>query len=406
MGKMRFKNATGVNYQPWAFFTLGELCKISTGKNKPSFENGKYIIMDMGSVDTNGTILEHKLTDDDSDLLDKGSLIMPKDDIGGGMIICKVAVIPENNRYVLGDHVFKLTSDKCNPLFLKYLINSERTNNSLKRKVTGSAQLGINASNISNEIVEIPESKEEQEKIGGFLSSFDKLIQKRQEKICLLQELKKGYLHEMFPEKGSNTPKIRFNKFTDAWKQYTFGDKNELITGYPFESDNFLKNGIKLVRGTNVKRGYLDFSEAICARWHSSLGLEKYLLMDKDILIQMDGALIGQSYAIISEEHLPALLVQRVTRARSKKEVADSDFMYQAIQRDFLNYIEKNKTETAVPHLSLNDIKHFGIMVPRKSEQNRVGIFLSTLDNLITFHQRKLEGLEEMKKGYMQRLFA
>ena len=79
------------------------------------------------------------------------------------------------------------------------------------------------------------------------------------------------------------------------------GDYNDLMTGYPFESDKFSEDGIKLVRGMNVKRGYLDFSEDICVKWNSCVGLENFLLKDGDILIQMDGCwpvsvgTIGQS---------------------------------------------------------------------------------------------------------------
>lgn len=139
----------------------------------------------------------------------------------------------------------------------------------------------------------------------------------------------------------------------------------------------------------NVKRGYLDFSNDICMRWNSTDGLENYLLEADDILIQMDGALIGKSYAKIAEEQLPALLVQRVTRARTRSEDACTDFMYQTIQRDFLRYIGMNKTETAVPHLSLNDIYNFKIMVPCLEEQQQIGAYFSNIDNLITLHQCK-----------------
>ena len=145
----------------------------------------------------------------------------------------------------------------------------------------------------------------------------------------------------------------------------------------------------------NVKRGYLDFSNEICMHWNTSDGLENYLLEDGDILIQMDGALIGKSYARISVDQLPALLVQRVTRARAKHEIANSDFMYQTIQRDFLQYIKMNKTETAVPHLSLHDIRNFVIMVPSVKEQTIIGKFFTNLDNLITLHQRKFETIED-----------
>ena len=174
-----------------------------------------------------------------------------------------------------------------------------------------------------------------------------------------------------------------------AWEQRKFGDDNDLITGYPFESEKFSEDGIKLVRGMNVKRGYLDFSNDICMRWNSTDGLENYLLEADDILIQMDGALIGKSYAKIAEEQLPALLVQRVTRARTRSKDACADFMYQTIQRDFLRYIVMNKTETAVPHLSLNDICNFKIMIPCLEEQQQIGAYFTNIDHLITLHQHK-----------------
>ena len=200
-------------------------------------------------------------------------------------------------------------------------------------------------------------------------------------------------------------PKIRFEGYSEDWEQRKFGDYNDLMTGYPFESDKFSEDGIKLVRGMNVKRGYLDFSGDICVKWNSCVGLENFLLKDGDILIQMDGALIGKSYAKIKENQLPALLVQRVTRARTNNKFASQDFMYQTIQRDFLRYIEMNKTETAVPHLSLNDIRNFEIMVPCLAEQKKIGEYFESLDNLITLHQRKCDETKTLKKYMLQKMF-
>jgi type I restriction enzyme R subunit len=46
------------------------------------------------------------------------------------------------------------------------------------------------------------------------------------------------------------------------------------------------------------------------------------------------------------------------------------------------------------------------IKLPNIVEQQKIGVLLNSVDNLITLHQRKYELLEKMKKGYMQRLFA
>lgn len=246
---------------------------------------------------------------------------------------------------------------------------------------------------------------EEQRKIGEYLTHLDRLITLHQRKYDKLTNMKKSMLEKMFPKNGANVPEIRFKGFTDAWEQRKLGECTDLLTGHPFESKQFSENGVLLIRGMNVKRNELDTSPEICEYWHTTEGLEKYLLSADDILIQMDGALIGKSYAKMPKNKLPALLVQRVTRARTKNDY-DNDFIYQSLQRDFLTYIQGIKTETAVPHLSLNDIFIFKIYVPSLAEQKKIGSCFRNLDRLITLHQRELEKLKNLKKACLEKMFV
>lgn len=318
--------------------------------------------------------------------------------------IARAAVV-ENAGVLLGGDLNIVTPESSiNSEFLALSISNGTSQKELAKKAQGKSVVHVHNEEIKRLIIPFP-SGLEQDKIASYFSNLDNLITLHRRKCDETKELKNYMLQKMFPKKGEKIPEIRFAGFTDDWEQRKFGDDNELITGYPFESDKFSEDGIKLVRGMNVKRGYLDFSEEICMRWNSSVGLENYLLSNNDILIQMDGALIGKSYAKIEENHLPALLVQRVTRARTKKEIADCDFMYQTIQRDFLTYISMNKTETAVPHLSLNDIRNFIIMVPKIQEQKKIGQYFNNLDTLITHHQQKSDQLKELKKFMLQNMF-
>lgn len=289
--------------------------------------------------------------------------------------------------------------------YLGYYMNSNPYHNQLRPYMQGVKVTSISKANIALTNVSIP-SLPEQQKIASLFSEIDTLIQSAEKELDGYRELKQGMLRKMFPKKGEKVPEVRFPEFTDDWEQRKFGDGMDLLTGFPFESEKFSDNGINLIRGMNVKRGYLDLSDNLCMKWKSSEGLEKYLLEDEDILIQMDGALIGKSYAKIKESQLPALLVQRVTRARAIPEVSNSDFMYQTIQRDFLKYIILNKTDSAVPHLSLNDIREFPIRVPNLEEQKKIGEYFSNLDNLITLQQRELDGYKELKKGLLQQMFC
>ena len=82
-------------------------------------------------------------------------------------------------------------------LFMHYDINSTGPQKRLARKVTGSAQLGLNSKNVSSETISIP-SLSEQRKIANCLSSIDDVIAKEKAELAKWQELKKGLLQQMF----------------------------------------------------------------------------------------------------------------------------------------------------------------------------------------------------------------
>lgn len=198
--EVRFKADDGSDFPDWEEKTLGELATLFTGKSFTSelSESGRYVVMDMGSVSSDGLIIDSKLTDSNRDLLRKGDLIMPKDDIGGGLIIGKTAYIPCDKKYVCGDHVYRLRFDNdIDALFMHYEINSSRIQRRLRRKVTGSAQLGLNSKSVLYEIVSVP-SFPEQRKIADCLASLDDVIAKAKDELDAWRELKKGLLQQMF----------------------------------------------------------------------------------------------------------------------------------------------------------------------------------------------------------------
>ena len=65
-----------------------------------------------------------------------------------------------------------------------------------------------------------------------------------------------------------NTIKDLIDKYCPDGVEYkTLGEVCDILTGYPFDSSQFARTGIRLLRGMNVKRGELDFSEGNTRYW-------------------------------------------------------------------------------------------------------------------------------------------
>ena len=186
----------------WVVMKLGDIFRIAAGTSKSAFivENGDYWVCDMGSVSVTGKLIVSKRTNYRGDYLAAGDLIMPKDDIGGGNIIGRVGYIDADDTYVLGDHVYHLRAEVGNPLFLSYAINSHRTNSQLRRKVIGSAQLGLGRKSVTEQEIQFPPI-EEQTAIAAVLSDMDAELTTLEARRNKTRALKQAMMQELLTGK-------------------------------------------------------------------------------------------------------------------------------------------------------------------------------------------------------------
>ena len=183
----------------------------------------------------------------------------------------------------------------------------------------------------------------------------------------------------------------------------TLGEVCDSLSGFPFDSSMFKDEGIQLMRGANVKRGYFDFTPELNKFWESSEGLEKYLLEANDIIISMDGSLVGRSFCYLKKEHLPLLLVQRVARLRAHE---NYKYVYYNITKSFPDYVDKKKTAGAIPHISMKDINSFTIPLPPLSEQSRIVSILDTFEASIRNLEEQLAQRQKQYEYYRNKLLT
>ena len=182
----------------WEVKRLGDIFSITAGKSKSAFvaEGGRYWVIDMGSISTSGKLMVSKPTNFKGDFLNAGDLVMPKDDIGGGNIIGKVAFIDRDMSYVLGDHVYRLEAKQGDSLFLSYVINGYKTNSELRKKVIGSAQLGLGRRSVEDQEIPFP-TKAEQSAIAKVLSDMDAELSALEARRDKTRTIKQGMMQEL-----------------------------------------------------------------------------------------------------------------------------------------------------------------------------------------------------------------
>ena len=96
-----------------------------------------------------------------------------------------------------------------------------------------------------------------------------------------------------------------------------------------------------------------------------------------------------------------------VVLGRGVAAIKGNEFIFQQLGKMKLTgYWTRYSTGSTFESINSNDIKDAKIMVPVEEEQQKIGSFFQQLDHLITLHQRKLEKLQELKKGYLQKMFC
>ncbi len=188
--EIRFSGFTDVWEQRkfWEQRKLGELTiyRNGTGHEEKQSESGKYELVNLNSISIDGGLKSSgKSLDEETETLLKDDLVMVLSDVGHGNLLGRVAIIPENNRFVLNQRVALLRNNSS--VDIKYLfsyINAHQVY--FKKQGAGSSQLNISRGSVENFEVLLPH-KDEQKKIGNCLLSIDHLITLHQRKYEELQ---------------------------------------------------------------------------------------------------------------------------------------------------------------------------------------------------------------------------
>lgn len=187
-------------------------------------------------------------------------------------------------------------------------------------------------------------------------------------------------------------PKIRFKGFTKDWEQRKFSDiaSRESVSresSYDLPSLEYedviaeegrLNKDISLKE--NIKKGIVfDGSQVLYGKLRPYL--HNWLNPD------FSGVAVGDWWVL-------------------KPNNADKSFIYRLIQTQRFDDIANQSAGSKMPRADWNLVSNTEFAVPvSQEEQEKIGEYFSSLDHLITLHQRKCEQTKKLKKYMLQKMF-
>ncbi|MET1940750.1 restriction endonuclease subunit S [Enterococcus faecium] len=291
-----------------------------------------------------------------------------------------------NEKVMLGKSIAYLTVSDFDKNFVYFYLQTPMMRKYFISNLTGTTIKNLGLKTIRNTELFVADL-DEQQKIGNFFKKLDTTIALHQRKLDLLKETKKGFLQKMFPKNGAKVPEIRFPGFTEDWEQRRL---QEVVDRYdnlriPITASKRVAGNTPYY-GANGIQGYV----------------EGYTHDGEFILVAEDGANDLKNYPVQYVDG-KVWVNNHAHVIQAKENLADNMFLMNAIRS--IN-IEPFLVGGGRAKLNADVLMKLEVIIPLKSEQQKIGNFFKQLDDTITLHQRKLDLLKETKKGFLQKMFV
>lgn len=264
--------------------------------------------------------------------------------------------------------------------------------------------LNISTEDFFDSELNIPNSIEEQIKIGNFIKQFDKFITLHQRKLEHLNSKKKALLQKLFPKNGERYPELRFPGFTDAWEQRKLGDIATFSKGNGYSKSDLVLSGSPIILYGRLYTSYAttikNVDTFVKLKDNSVISQGGEVIVPasgetaEDIsrasVVKNQGIIIGGDLNVIKVNHLldPTFLALTISNGEQQKELS------------------KRAQGKSVVHLHNSDLQEVNLTFPLLKEQKEISTLFEKMDNIITLHQRKLDHLQLQKKALLQQMFV
>lgn len=190
-------------------------------------------------------------------------------------------------------------------------------------------------------------------------------------------------------------------------RKVRLGDICDVLNGYAFKSSNYVLDGIRIIRITNVQKGYIADDDPKYYPIEAQDTLKKYMLNQDDLLISLTGN-VGR-VGLLPKLLLPAALNQRVACLRLKNSGVEIDrkYLFHALNSDiFENACIYSSNGIAQKNLSTEWLKDYYIPLYSVEKQKIIVEKLDLIIRLINLRTLQLQKLDELVKSRFIEMFG
>ena len=412
--KLRFPGFAG----EWESKKLGDIVSknISNGiMNRPG--KNELLVKDINVVNM---YTPDKIHIDDLEYFDATEKDVQKCDVTVGDVfltrsslkaegIAEPNVLLDPGNFVFDDHLMQLKlKQKYCPHFVKVLLETRAVKKQFIAKSKTATMTTIGQEDIISCIVCLPEI-DEQDQISAFFIEMDNLITLHQRKLTHLQAKKKCLLQKMFPKKGERFPELRFPGFTGEWEQRKLGELMNVTSVKRIHQSDWTSTGVRFFRARDiVSESKGEKPEDIL--YISTKKYDEYSALSGkvkvgDLLVTGVGT-IGVPMLIKSENPI-YFKDGNIIWFQSANKIDGFFFYYTFISESVQRFIKDSAGIGTVGTYTIDSGKRTPIIMPSSvDEQQKIGEFFKSMDNLINLHQRKLIHLQTQKKALLQQMFV
>ena len=394
--KLRFPGFT----EDWEQRKLSDVADVRDGTHdSPKFYNNGFPLVTSknlkdGSIDFSDCSF---ISEQDFNEINKRSKVDPGDILFGMIGTIGKPAIVEHTGFAIKNVALIKEGDIINNRFIYHLLSSKVFDDYIARENAGGTQKFIALNQIRKFIFSAP-TLAEQNKIIELLDYISQTITLHQRKLEKLKLAKKALLQKLFPKNGSQFPEIRFKGFTDVWEQRKLEDGCNVYDG-THQTPRYTNSGVMFVSVEDIET--LESNKYITEEDFKS----EFKVFPEygDILLTRIGD-VGSANVILDE-------IKRayyVSLALLKPKDINSLFLLALLSSSSVqSEIWRRTLHIAFPKkINKNEINKVIVNQPSIPEQKKIGKLFFSLDQTITLHQRKLDRLQEVKIGLLQKMFV